>query len=490
MLGAAHVYWGAIFADESFYLYASKLVASGKTLYRDFFYLQNPAFPYVYALPIGLWSSPYAGRILSLVFSVVALLATVGLARRLSNEAGAAIAAVLLGLNAFHAYFAVIVRVYAPTAAFLAIGAYLYARIRRPVVAATLAAVCFAVAVAFRLTAAPAIAGLVIALLLRRELRAAVAAAIAAAVVVALPFLPFLLVVPARILVYQAVGFHTEIRNVGGPAAMVIVKLRTLPDVAANYMLLWLALLIAVAITVGARGRAGVPALLGEGKERDLWVVALVNLAAQSVAMNVQADYYEPGIALPMALAGAALARNLRFPRPAPAALLAAGTLQALAHGTGSMDIDRHLHGPFTQLRPYVDFVRSAARPAETVMTSDSQLVPFMAGREILHGFESFEYFPSWTRERCREFGVCNDEMILELVGARVPAAILLSDYSYRKPFPISVDQGPERRQRILDRIAEGYDLGATFPSPYFQGGKSYVYVRRPGRPPGSSRAP
>jgi len=153
--------------------------------------------------------------------------------------------------------------------------------------------------------------------------------------------------------------------------------------------------------------------------------------------------------------------------------------LQGLAYGKSSLDPDRQLRGPFERVRPQAEYLQRVVPPDEEVLSSDSQLVPFMADRRILHGYESFEFFPFWSTEKCRLYGVVNEEMIIEHLRSATPAAVLINDMSYRKPFPVSVDWGPESRNRILDALEERYELGATFPSPYFEGGSSYVYVRR-----------
>ena len=58
-------------ADEGFYLYASRLVMEGRSLYRDFFYPQMPLLPYLY----GGWMKVYgfswpAARLLSAMTAV------------------------------------------------------------------------------------------------------------------------------------------------------------------------------------------------------------------------------------------------------------------------------------------------------------------------------------------------------------------------------------------------------------------------------------
>ncbi|MFA5134890.1 MAG: hypothetical protein WC505_03845 [Patescibacteria group bacterium] len=65
------VLWRIIDGDEGFYILASKLVAGGDVLYRDFFYPQMPLLPYIYgAVDTIAGIGWYSGRILSLCFAL------------------------------------------------------------------------------------------------------------------------------------------------------------------------------------------------------------------------------------------------------------------------------------------------------------------------------------------------------------------------------------------------------------------------------------
>lgn len=62
--------------DEGFYLLTAKLVREQRVPYAEFFYPQTPYLPYIYA-PLtgsGLWSSWYAGRLLSAAIAAAAAL--------------------------------------------------------------------------------------------------------------------------------------------------------------------------------------------------------------------------------------------------------------------------------------------------------------------------------------------------------------------------------------------------------------------------------
>ena len=484
LLGSVYVVYGRIHVDESYYFYAARLVYRGRMLYRDFFFLQNPGLPYVYGLALRLVPSPYVGRAVSLGFSLLALAACVGLARRLSNETGAAIAGVLLAFNSFHTYFVTMVRVYAAATALIVVGAYLYIRIENRARSALVAGLVFGLAVDFRMTAVPALGALVLGLALRGARREAMLAAAGGAAAVGAAFAPF---VPSSAgkLWFQLVGFHSEIRVAGGTAELLLFKLRPFPRLANAYFLFWAAALVLLALVAAAGShpwrRLFATLVEADSRESDLWLVAVATFVAHFAPMFVQASYFVLPMPLGMALVASAIARRVPSPlgRSATTALLLLGVLQTLAYGKSSLDPDGRLRGPFMRAAPYVEHLRSVTAPGDEIMTSDSQLVPFLADRDVLHGYESFEYFPSWSTEKCHEYGVVNDEILLAQLRQRLPAAVLINELSYRKPFPESVDWGPEARERILATLERDYRLSATFPNPFAPGLTSSVYVRR-----------
>jgi len=132
------VWWGALNQDEGWYLYAARLVAEGKLPYRDFFFTQGPALPFVYARFAALWSVPdgllhgiLAGRVLTACLGLLATGFGVLLVRRLvpPQRAGAAGLSVfaMLACNLYHVYFTAIPKTYALGSLFVLGGFWLLA---------------------------------------------------------------------------------------------------------------------------------------------------------------------------------------------------------------------------------------------------------------------------------------------------------------------------------------------------------------------------
>ena len=119
VLGAAAVWLGGLNQDEGWYLYAAKMVAEGKMLYRDFFFTQGPEMPEFYKAFIWAWGSwgLLGARVFTLMIGFAGIFFSVCLAQRLAPEGrkseAALIVFLLLGCNLYHLYYVAIPKTYA-----------------------------------------------------------------------------------------------------------------------------------------------------------------------------------------------------------------------------------------------------------------------------------------------------------------------------------------------------------------------------------------
>ena len=137
------IWYGGLNQDEGWYLYAAQMVRAGKLPYRDFFYTQGPAMPFVYALLSPIWGmgSPFhgllGGRLVTLLLGLLATGSAMALVRQLvpsdrRSLAGMAVFA-LLGCNLYHLYFTTIPKTYSLGSLFLLAGLWLITLgLRRP----------------------------------------------------------------------------------------------------------------------------------------------------------------------------------------------------------------------------------------------------------------------------------------------------------------------------------------------------------------------
>lgn len=128
------VRYGAVNQDEGWYLYASRMVAEGKQLYRDFFFTQGPLLPHFYAAFQSCWS-PHGllgGRIFTAALGIIGCMLTALLAAAAAKKSGRWQAAVtafaLTGCNLYHVYFTTLPKTYALGALTLTAGFLLLTR--------------------------------------------------------------------------------------------------------------------------------------------------------------------------------------------------------------------------------------------------------------------------------------------------------------------------------------------------------------------------
>ena len=126
------IWFGGLNQDEGWYLYSAQMVRMGKLPYRDFFFTQGPALPFVYSALAGIWSqgSPLSGllggRVVTFLFGLFATACAVGLVRRLVPEdrrgKASLIVFALLACNVYHVYFTTIPKTYALGSLFVLAG--------------------------------------------------------------------------------------------------------------------------------------------------------------------------------------------------------------------------------------------------------------------------------------------------------------------------------------------------------------------------------
>ena len=131
------IWYGGLNQDEGWYLYAAQMVRAGKMPYRDFFFTQGPALPFVYSALAGLWApdSPLSGllggRVVTFLLGLFSTACAVGLVRRLVPEdrrgRASLIVFALLACNIYHVYFTTIPKTYALGSLFVMAGFLLLA---------------------------------------------------------------------------------------------------------------------------------------------------------------------------------------------------------------------------------------------------------------------------------------------------------------------------------------------------------------------------
>ena len=126
------IWFGGLNQDEGWYLYSAQMVRAGRLPYRDFFFTQGPALPFIYSALAGVWApgSPLSGllggRVVTFLFGLFATACAVALVRRLVPEErrgrASLVVFALLACNVYHVYFTTIPKTYALGSLFVLAG--------------------------------------------------------------------------------------------------------------------------------------------------------------------------------------------------------------------------------------------------------------------------------------------------------------------------------------------------------------------------------
>lgn len=419
--------------DEGWYLYAARLVGEGQRPYVDFAYVQPPLLPYVYHL-LGGDRSVSAGRSVSLLFGLVAVLLVAAAGWR-AGPVGGLLAAALLALTPFALSQQSIVKTYALANALVAAGLAL--AVRNQVVGAALA---FALAALTRNSVAVVLPVYWLWLAWRPARRGALPLAVATGVgAVLLGYLPFLLADAAAVR-YHVFAHHA--RNVvgtgpiGSPGTALLAMVMIGQSMVKACPALSVAVLAGLGAWWSARGHEDGSAF-GDA-------IALAGLLALAIALGhfVSAHPYQEyqALALPPACVFAGLCWGDRWRRSADrrslGALLVtlAGVVPLLALGPSIAELSGNKPGPdgqsdpqgvFGPLRRVAALVREHCAPDEELFTFQSD-VAVEAHRRLSPGLTlaSFSFVDEPDAER---WHMVNARTITATFAASRPAVVVLS---------------------------------------------------------------
>lgn len=496
-LRAIYVAAGHFYLDAGFYLQATRAVLDGKLPYRDFFFVQGPVYPYLYApfwsvlLPL-VHSPTLATRLTSTLFGLGACFLAADVARRLSGRWAGIVTALLLLPNSYLAYDYAVEKLYAPTAFFLALGAWLATPPAGAASAGTarlaLAGASLAVATGLRLTVLPTIAALGLYLLLtargRGATRLLLPPAVQAACLAAI-FAPFVLIAPDALAyhlfrIHESAGADSPYQF--GAANKVMVVLALFRD----NQLLGL-LLVTAALGLALRLLpAGLAGLTAHAPLLLPWLLAGAVGSANFVANWVHASYQSVLVPVLAAAVGSTvvlLGREIpdaRVRRAALAAVAVGALLQPVAYGR--KELWSRGARPLSPYAPeLVRLLRERAAPGEPVLVLNAAFA-VEAARPLLRGSEGFPftYTPLWPTDRAREAPSLNDELLIEAFRERRPAVVALVRNQFSVGFPGFVPR-PEGSDALLwQELERNYERIAAVPNPDATDNDILVYVPRP----------
>jgi hypothetical protein len=499
---AAALVFGELNQDEGWYLYAAGQLAEGRLPYRDFAFTQGPVMVLIYALasPLVEAFGVAGGRLATLVFGLGACACAAMLAARLvpDRRREAALAVILLvGLNAYQAYFFTAVKTYALTALFVGAGllGLLGAGVRGRTGAAILAGICFALATATRLSAGfvlPAAAVYLAAEHGRIGWRPAAAFVLASAGALAAIVLPFAVAAPDGVW-FGLVEYHGS-RKVGPAGLWLMYKGGAIARLCQAYFVAVAAAVCLAGWRIARPAGAGLSGgLTPEGRfaaaaAAALGLVALVHLSAPFPYDDYQTFLFPAAAALLAAVALRSLPAGVST-QPLLGVLLLIGIVSVGAspvvqnwfvRGQDRIWWRMRREPPLCVLRKAASDVRRLAGEGRTLLTQDLYLA-VEARMEVPRGMElgPFSYYPDWPRDRSDRRNVLNRDALAATIASCDAAVAAVSGYGLAIRSPDLTPVPDAERAELLDAILARYEPAGEVADFGQAGTRLQLYRRR-----------
>lgn len=486
-LFAANLIFGNLNQDEGWYLYAAKLIASGKMPYRDFAFTQGPVMPFIYSLlyPAVEWGGLTAGRLITAALAFAGTLCAAMLAGRLARPGQGRLAAVICFIlalvNVYQAYFCTVVKTYSLAMLFLTAGFLVlhHSLARRNRFLVMLSAVLLVLAAGTRTSVAvvlPVVFGLL--WLERRKLDFAgwlyfITGGIITALFV---FGPFLLQCPYNF-IYFAGRFHT-FRHEGTLLSTMIFKAGFASRVLQAYFVCFALWVVALAIKwkdSACRGRQEPEktALRQAAalQKRALWLCAIGISIVHFFAPFPYDDYQV--FVYPLFAIVISIMILDALPNHAAKYLLPVILCLCLVSAVSSpINQDWFIEGrdliwwkakdrpPLIKLRQTADKIRQFCQPGDLLLTQDPYLA-VEAGCALPHGLElgQFSFFPGLTGEEAKKMNVLNRDTFAELLQNCTAPIAAFSGYSFAIQSPEITPFSPADKYFFEQIVSNRYDL-------------------------------
>ncbi len=511
-LSVVYLFVGQLNGDEGWYLYASKLVYTGRLPYRDFAFTQMPLVPYVYGLPQALFQPGlYLGRATSLLFSAAGFAFSVSAARRVAGERAGAMAALLLATFTYGIYYHAVVKTYPMLFFFLAVTFWLMyepsatkrpdaegRRLKLPVLSRLgnelrypLAIFFSACAVMVRLSALPVFVAVIACALLyglltknRKLLLYAAATTLLIAIAAAIFFAAF----DFEAAVWNVVTFHVAQWSLWGdpPTSTKISFIldRRIPEIFDTYQI-QLMLILATSLTAGPalfrlyrKGAATVRAILRRYAPALALTIGLIFFAASHLVNGVFYDeYLVPAITLALPMVAVLLSKVYQISgavgRFAALAIWGAALILAPIR-LGNLFVD--LSGgrlPIDEVKEVAAFVAEHTAPDDEVFVLQALWVALEAQRPALPGMTLAQFsYQGMSTEAANQHKVVNFDMLLSYIENEAAKIVIFTDLDWRLFWE-------DRPQILGTALVSRYDL--VFERDHFGQSveKVYVYQRR-----------
>lgn len=485
-----YVFYGELHVDESGYVYAAREIAAGRMAYHDFFFLQTPVFPYVYAIPF-LFSpiSFECARLYMMLFGIASIILTMVITKRLTNVYGVILVGLFYLMTPFQLRFFSIARMY-PLATFWVLAGILFISPPQSLQKWRYmwAMVFFTLSFATRLTLLPIPFLFLLYVAIRNGLfsKETLITLVTGIVTTGFVFVPFVLPDYSRFF-YNIIGFHLDI-TVGGYFQGAIHKLAGISRLVSAYFVSFAAFVLTLSALFFWKNHP-----LRDEKEKDtqlfmlfLFSILIVVGGGQFTAKFFQESYQTivfPVLVLIVSILGVPLLNELFEVNSEKrkilnffAILLLPTVLLGFAHQGLVVKPGRQSLSTAHEMASYLS---ENTKPEETIACSDSPLLPLLANRKIMVGFEGPEFFPFWSNERATHHRVLNQEQMLELITSQKADVFIINTQSFRLVMPDRTDTPQELRDTLLRTLENNYVLVKSFPHIFSIGEETRIYRPR-----------
>lgn len=492
------VWFGGLNQDEGWYLYAAQMVREGFLPYRDFFYTQGPAMPFVYSVLAPVWgqASPFhgllGGRVVTLALGCLATLFAMGLARRLVPRERRPLAGLVvfcaLACNLYHQYFTTIPKTYALGSLFLMAGLLLILQgltdrlSWRGNVALFVGGLSLAFATGTRISLLLVlpVVGFTLLAGFRRFRWAFLWFGLGGALGLFLTYGLFALD-PASLRGLLAAQKYHAARGGFDP----FFAIGSVSRLARGYAALGAVLFACCAFRRPHDAFAGLQAEIGGGGEAEpvaaqtamRWILGLGFAAVFALQLSAPFpydDYQVPIMGLLAVLVGSWFAR--RMARPVAAAWFAA-LVAGMAAFTSPLLQEWATYSPdrfWSQKKEMTELakLRQVGREIEaldpdgkTLFTQDLYLA-IETGRTVPRGLEMgpFSYFPEMKTEEAKQVHVLNRELMEDLAASAPCPMAACSGYMFAISAPKCAESPFEEQKRMFGILKRNYELKDTVP--------------------------
>ncbi|MEZ4640401.1 MAG: glycosyltransferase family 39 protein, partial [Caldilineaceae bacterium] len=444
--------------DEGWYLWAAKLVYTGKILYADFAYTQTPLLPYVYgAIQQIFGAGILQGRIFTAILALASWAIYAQTARRLRGPWAGVIVLAVLVTSPFVSGLFSYTATYALTSLLLAAALYVGVTVEDQDRRLALATVFAALAVCVRLSVVAAFAPFALYLLLSspRRGRALLWIGGAALVTFGVVMGPFLLV-DADAFLYDILRFHTDrlLRLDWRFGHAVRMAWRTAVDFAPILVVVYSGLAWTL-LTQRRRRQADAPStdlqLAAAAMALGLFAAHLIPRTADSYYNTLQLPLLAIVFAVVIVDLGAGHLRR-RW-----AALIVLLALNLWTQGAAVLRdgfVPLPLRNQFTAVDEAASFLQQVLPDDAEILTFNTHLA-LAAGMGIPPGYEMsiFSYRPTWSTEQAQRYNVINNELLLADLAQGADAIALTT-------FDLEMLYG--ERDLLLSTLHETYHWSAT----------------------------